>query len=66
MSLSIPEGAQSGSTGTESHTVILYVGVTAGNKTAKVVVTSCDMMFVLGFMKICKFDRRMLCFTQIY
>jgi len=32
----------------------------AENKAVKAVVTSCDMMFVLGFMEICKSYRRML------
>jgi aldehyde:ferredoxin oxidoreductase len=56
MSSSILEGSQSGNTGTESHMVVLHM---AGNKTVKVVVTSNDMMCVLGFMKVCKFVRTM-------
>jgi len=32
----------------------------AENKTVKAVLTSCDTMFVLGFMEICKSHRRML------
>jgi len=38
----------------------MLVLLMAENKTVKAVVTSCDMMFVLGFMEICKSHRRML------
>jgi hypothetical protein len=38
----------------------MLVLLMAENKTVKAVVISCDIMFVLGFMEICKSHRRML------